>query len=78
MDVLVDHPVKAKAHIFNIFEEFNHSIALNYQNSFLIQTYFDAKADEIKQIFSDSSSSLKTYLNNILKNIQPNRIWFLK
>ena len=75
IDLLADKPEQAQSNIVTAFNDFVTKTSVNYQNAFLIQTFFDAKTAEIKSIFSRSSYRFKKSLKNTLNKIQPNRDW---
>ena len=43
----------------------------DYPNAMLVQTFFNAKSDEIVNIYSGATPAEKTAIKNILKNIDP-------
>lgn len=70
LDTMADNPKKAKESlvgIFPILREMNNK----RPNSFLLRVFFDAKADEIEQIFSDGPSVNITDTIEILNRIAP-------
>src|SRR5690606_4130091 len=70
LDTMADNPKKAKESLVGIFptlREMNNK----RPNSFLLRVFFDAKADEIEQIFSDGPSVNITDTIEILNRIAP-------
>jgi hypothetical protein len=70
LDTMADNPKKAKEALTSIFpmlREMNNK----RPNSFLLRVFFDAKADEIEQIFSDGPSVNVTETIEILNRIAP-------
>jgi hypothetical protein len=70
LDTMADNPKKAKESLTGIFpmlREMNNK----RPNSFLLRVFFDAKADEIEQIFSDGPSVNVTEAIEILNRIAP-------
>ena len=70
LDTMADNPKKAKEAIASVFPDLR---AMNNKrpNSFLLRVFFDAKADEIEQIFSDGPSVNVTETIEILNRIAP-------
>ena len=70
MDMMADDPATAKSTIAQSLELFK---ALNNRrpNSFLLQTFFDAKAEEIQSIFSSGPKINITQLVETLNNVAP-------
>lgn len=70
LDTMADNPKKAKEAIAAVFPDLR---AMNNKrpNSFLLRVFFDAKADEIEQIFSDGPSVNVTETIDILNRIAP-------
>ena len=70
MDMMADDPSAAKQSISGVMEIFK---ALNNRrpNSFLMQTFFDAKAEEIQSIFSGGPKVNVTELVETLNRIAP-------
>lgn len=70
LDTMADNPKKAKEAIAGVFPDLR---AMNNKrpNSFLLRVFFDAKADEIEQIFSDGPSVNVTETIEILNRIAP-------
>lgn len=70
LDTMADNPKKAKETIAAVFPDLR---AMNNKrpNSFLLRVFFDAKADEIEQIFSDGPSVNVTETIDILNKIAP-------
>jgi hypothetical protein len=70
LDTMADNPKKAKEALAGIFPDLR---AMNNKrpNSFLLRVFFDAKADEIEQIFSDGPSVNVTETIEILNRIAP-------
>ena len=70
LDNMTDNPLLAKrsmAASMNLFERLNE----NRPNSFVLQTFFDAKSDEIANIFSGGPVMDTNNLVNILSRIAP-------
>ena len=70
LDTMADNPKKAKEALIGVFpllREMNNK----RPNSFLLRVFFDAKADEIEQIFSDGPSVNVTEIIDILNRIAP-------
>lgn len=70
LDIMNENPKQGKEAIATAIEEFN---AMNRRrpNSFLLRTFFDAKGDEIEQIFSDGPSVQITELVATLNRVAP-------
>ena len=72
MDMMHADPRSAKELIANSLKELE---VMNNRrpNSFLLRTFFDAKADEIEQIFTDGPSVNITSLVSTLQKISPSQ-----
>lgn len=70
LDLMQESVLKAKENIAKAVEEFE---VMNRRrpNSFLLRTFFDAKSDEIEQIFSDGPNVEITDLVTTLNRIAP-------
>ncbi len=70
LDVMSQNPKKGKENIARAIKEF---VTMNNRrpNSFLLRVFFDAKAEEIKDIFSDGPSVSITDLVSSLSKIAP-------
>lgn len=70
MDMMADDPAAAKSTIAKSLELFK---ALNNRrpNAFLVQTFFDAKAEEIESIYSSGPKINITQLVETLNNVAP-------
>ena len=70
LDVMSDNPKQGKENIASALKEFE---AMNSRrpNSFLLRTFFDAKADEIEQVFSDGPSVNIASVKETLQKIAP-------
>lgn len=70
LDLMSEDPKRGKEAVANAIQEFN---AMNRRrpNSFLLRTFFDAKGDEIEQIFSDGPSVPITELVATLNRVAP-------
>ncbi|PNQ72684.1 DUF4835 domain-containing protein [Hanstruepera neustonica] len=70
LDIMSENPKNGKEAIASAIEEFN---AMNRRrpNSFLLRTFFDAKGDEIEQIFSDGPNVPITELVATLNRVAP-------
>lgn len=70
LDVMSEKPREAKQNIASSLQEFN---AMNSRrpNSYLLRTFFDAKGDEIQQIFSDGPSINTASLVETLNKVSP-------
>ena len=75
IDLLADAPEQARQNIANALINFANNTPVNYQNAFLVQSFFDAKTTEIKNIFATLPDASKKALKRALKKIQPNRNW---
>lgn len=71
MDVMYDNQRKGKERIILSLKQFKKMNARR-PNSFLQRVFFDAKADEIEQIFSDGPSVKITELVEVLNKVSPN------
>ncbi len=70
LDVMSDDPKKAKAKMTTMFDGLN-QMNRRRPNSFLMRVFFDAKADEILDIFSGGPSVNITEVVSILNRIAP-------
>ncbi len=70
LDVMSDNPKAGKENIVTTLKQFE-TMNRRRPNSFLLRTFFDAKADEIEQIFTDGPSVNITGAVDILHNIAP-------
>jgi hypothetical protein len=70
LDVMSDNPKEGKAQIVDALQQF---LAMNSRrpNSFLLRTFFDAKADEIEQIFSDGPNVNIAKVKETLQKVAP-------
>jgi hypothetical protein len=70
LDVMSDNPKAGKE---NIASALNLFVAMNNRrpNSFLLRTFFDAKADEIEQIFSDGPNINIAKVKDNLQKVAP-------
>ncbi|GGK15254.1 DUF4835 domain-containing protein [Yeosuana aromativorans] len=70
LDVMSDNPKQGKENIASALKEFE---AMNSRrpNSFLLRTFFDAKADEIEQVFSDGPSVNIASVKETLQKVAP-------
>jgi hypothetical protein len=70
LDAMSDNPKNAKEQIAASINQF---AAMNSRrpNSFLLRTFFDAKADEIQQIFSDGPNVNITQVKETLQKVAP-------
>ncbi len=70
LDVMSDNPKEGKAQIVDALQQF---LAMNNRrpNSFLLRTFFDAKADEIEQIFSDGPNVNIAKVKETLQKVAP-------
>jgi hypothetical protein len=70
LDLMSENVAQSKENIAKAIEEFN---AMNRRrpNSFLLRTFFDAKSDEIEQIFSDGPKVEITELVTTLNRVAP-------
>lgn len=70
LDLLVDKPINAKQSVLTcmkLFESLNNS----RPNSFVLQTFFDAKSEEIANVFSGGPKTDVVGLVNTLNKIAP-------
>ena len=76
IDLLASEPLTAKESIIDAIKPFE---ALNQRrpNALLLQTFFDAKAEEIQNIFSDGPQLNLSPLKQTLGNVAPfyNSVW---
>ncbi|PTM03177.1 MAG: DUF4835 domain-containing protein [Bacteroidetes bacterium] len=70
LDNMHENPKKGKETISNALESFQ-SMNSRRPNSFILRVFFDAKADEIEQIFTDGPSVDITKLITTLSKIAP-------
>ena len=70
LDQMSESPKNSKNELVNAIAKFNilHS---RRPNSFLTRTFFDAKSDEIEQIFSEGPSVEISKLMGILQKVAP-------
>ena len=70
LDIMADDAKTGKENIASTLGLFK---AMNSRrpNSFLLRTFFDAKADEIEQVFSDGPNVNITNLKSVLQNVAP-------
>ncbi len=70
LDIMNENPKLAKEKIASSFDQLK---VMNNRrpNSFLLRTFFDAKSDEIEQIFTDGPSVNIAETNEILTKIAP-------
>ena len=70
LDVMSENPKKGKEKIASALKSFE---AMNSRrpNSFLLRTFFDAKADEIEQIFSDGPNVNIASVTETLQKVAP-------
>lgn len=70
LDVMSDNAKKGKEQIANTLVQFK---AMNSRrpNSFLLRTFFDAKAEEIEQIFSDGPNVNISNVKETLQKVAP-------
>jgi hypothetical protein len=71
MDVMSENQKKGKQRIILALNQFKRMNARR-ANSFLQRTFFDAKSDEIEQIFSGGQSVKITDLVDLLNRVSPN------
>jgi hypothetical protein len=70
LDMMHESPKNAKNNIISALKELQ-SLNNRRPNSFLVRTFFDAKADEIEEIFTDGPSVEITDLLTILNKVAP-------
>ena len=70
LDIMSEDPKKGKAAIADAIGEFE-PMNRRRPNSFLLRTFFDAKGDEIEQIFSDGPNVEITDLITTLNRVAP-------
>lgn len=70
LDVMSDNPKEAKEQISASLKQFQ-TMNNGRSNSFLLRTFFDAKADEIEQIFSNGPNVNIASLIEILQKVAP-------
>jgi hypothetical protein len=70
LDNMHENPKKGKEVITKALESFQ-TMNSRRPNSFILRVFFDAKADEIEQIFTDGPSVDITKLVNTLSKIAP-------
>jgi hypothetical protein len=70
LDVMSENPKAGKEHIVSALNQF---VGMNSRrpNSFLLRTFFDAKADEIEQIFSDGPNVNIAQIKENLQKVAP-------
>lgn len=70
LDVMSDNPKEGKESIAAALKQFE-SMNSRRPNSFLLRTFFDAKADEIEQLFSDGPSVNIASVKETLQKVAP-------
>ncbi len=70
LDVMNENPKEGKTKIADVLKQFQ-IMNRRRPNSFLQRTFFDAKADEISQIFSDGPNVNIASLKEILQRVAP-------
>jgi hypothetical protein len=70
LDVMGDNPKEGKENIAAALKQFE-SMNSRRPNSFLLRTFFDAKADEIEQLFSDGPSVNIASVKETLQKVAP-------
>jgi hypothetical protein len=70
LDVMADNPKSGKEKIASLFSELN-TMNQRRPNSFLLRVFFDAKGDEIADIFSGGPSVNVTSVIDVLNKIAP-------
>lgn len=70
LDVMGQDPKKGKENIAQALNQFD-TMNRRRPNSFLLRTFFDAKADEIQQIFSDGPNINIASLKETLQKVAP-------
>ena len=70
LDTMAENPKKGKEAIASVFGDLK-SLYNKRPNSFLMRVFFDAKADEIEEIFSSGPSINITDIIDILNKIAP-------
>jgi len=70
LDVMGQDPKKGKENIVQALNQFD-TMNRRRPNSFLLRTFFDAKADEIQQIFSDGPNINIASLKETLQKVAP-------
>ena len=70
LDVMSENPKSGKEKIASVFSDLN-TMNLRRPNSFLLRVFFDAKGDEIADIFSGGPSVNVTSVLDILNRIAP-------
>lgn len=70
LDVMADNPKSGKEKIASLFSELN-TMNQRRPNSFLLRVFFDAKGDEIADIFSGGPNVNVTSVIDVLNRIAP-------
>jgi hypothetical protein len=70
LDMMIDNAATAKAAITSSFDKLK-IVHENKPDSYLMQLFFNAKADEIVNIYSSASVTDKTKVSTICKEIDP-------
>ncbi|MBU3822568.1 DUF4835 family protein [Flavobacteriaceae bacterium XHP0103] len=70
LDLMSDNPKTGKENIAEALKQFD-TMNRRRPNSFLLRTFFDAKADEIQQIFSDGPNINIASLKETLQKVAP-------
>lgn len=70
LDMMADNPKNGKEAIVNVIKDLN-TMNQRRPNSFLIRVFFDAKGDEIADIFSGGPSVNVTTVIDVLNRIAP-------
>jgi len=70
LDLMGTNPKMGKENIAEVLEQFD-TMNRRRPNSFLLRTFFDAKADEIQQIFSDGPNINIASLKETLQKVAP-------
>jgi len=71
LDKMADHPKLGKSNIITAINYLSKLKEENENASYLIKIFFDAKADEINQIFMEGPPVNITYIVNKLNNLAP-------
>ena len=70
LDLMIENPQLAKKNILDTLNSFN-KIYLTRPNSYLVQTFFDAKSDEIIDILSGGPTMKISKTLKILNKVSP-------
>ena len=70
MDNFYEKPALARQNIMNALEKLN-KIAVDYPNNMLLALFFQAKSDEIVNVFSAADVTEKSKAINILRKVDP-------